>query len=482
MQVPHEQLEKTSRRHLTIARLVLICKSYLSVSFFYRDLSLCLVVLSPVLFAGCGGAHASAPSASAIAGTFQAQAARNDERATQQLDIYVDGSLSMRGFAAAQDSNYSRIAREVVSSATTASFDVNIYKFTSTISKVTNLPLGQLQSPDFYNGSDTPLASLLNHLAPDHSVIVLTDLVQSDKGTDNLDLVRAFTALGARKLEIRLLGYRSSFRGEYYPENLPKRRHFPVELSQAIPNSGRPFYMLVIAPNPAAMKRLDEYILRRNPATRVFDATAPSIWIDAVYLYSDNPKKPEWSLYSPPQFKQTAIPHFESSYRFRNTGRSNGAEVMLPLEFVVKAGHLLQSPAHIEFESTKSTWKGGKGSEPISWNLSATGEFYSNASAKREGTVLPGDPAENASEKMRLQFQVPRPERQSWDVYSIRMKAGQANLKVPEWVKDWNTEDDNLLQNANRTFQLKLVVEAMINAVSEHTAFAECILRLGGEE
>jgi len=90
--------------------------------------------------------------------------------------------------------------------------------------------------------------------------------------------------------------------------------------------------------------------------------------------------------------------------------------------------------------------------------------------------------AENASEKMRLQFQVPRPERQSWDVYSIRMKAGQANLKVPEWVKDWNTEDDNLLQNANRTFQLKLVVEAMINAVSEHTAFAECILRLGGEE
>jgi len=126
--------------------------------------------------------------------------------------------------------------------------------------------------------------------------------------------------------------------------------------------------------------------------------------------------------------------------------------------------------------------QGGKGSEPISWNLSATGEFYSNASAKREGTVLPGDPAENASEKMRLQFQVPRPERQSWDVYSIRMKAGQANLKVPEWVKDWNTEDDNLLQNANRTFQLKLVVEAMINAVSEHTAFAECILRLGGEE
>src|ERR1041385_2227576 len=467
MQVPHEQLERISHLHLTII--------------------LCLAVLASTLLAGCGGVHASAPPASAIEGGFHAQGARNDERATQQLDIYVDGSLSMRGFAAVPNSNYSRIAREVVSSATAAPVDVNIYKITGykstpAISRVTNLPLGQLQLPDFYNGSDTPLASVLNHLAPDHSAIVITDLVQSDKGTDNLDLVRAFTTLGKRNLEIRLLGYRSSFQGEYYPENLPKRKPFPVNLSQGIPNSGRPFYMLVIAPNPAAMKRLDEYILSHNPAIRVFDATAPPIWIDDIRLYSDNPKKAEWSLYSPPQFKQIAIPHFESSYRFRNSGKPNGGEVMLPLEFVVKAGYLLQNPAHIEFESTKSTWKSGKGSEPISWNLSATGEFYPNAPAKREGTALPGASADNANEKMRLQFQVPRPERQSWDVYSVRMKAGQANLKVPEWVKDWNTEDDNIPQNTNRTFQLKLVVESMINAVSEHTTFAECILRLGGEE
>ena len=72
-----------------------------------------------------------------------------------------------------------------------------------------------------------------------------------------------------------------------------------------------------------------------------------------------------------------------------------------------------------------------------------------------------------------------KPEANSWDIYFVKMRAGDGNLSVPAWVSDWNTEDDTLAENGNRTFQLKLIAEAMINAISERVVFCEYILKIG---
>ena len=80
---------------------------------------------------------------------------------------------------------------------------------------------------------------------------------------------------------------------------------------------------------------------------------------------------------------------------------------------------------------------------------------------------------------MELQLTLQKPDPNTWDAYYVKMRAGDANLNMPKWVTDWNTENDAIAKNANRTFQLELLVEAMTNAISEKVVFCEYVLKIG---
>src|SRR5437660_2596770 len=289
----------------------------------FCKLALPLLAASTLLIGWAG--RIGLPDERAIEDLFRPFAVPQTEaKATQDLDVYVDGSMSMRGYASAEGSNYSRIIRELLQSAITAQFNLNVYKFTSTVTPVTNLQLSQFQSPDFYNGRDTPLAALLSRLAtsPTHTVIIVSDLVQSEGGVDSLGLVRSLTNLADKRPQMKLMAYRSSFIGEYYPENRARAKHGTIRLNaqQSLPGSGRPFYLLAIAPNAESMKRVDDYILTRLPAVQTLSPTAPPMVVEGPDILVDAPKelREMWSLYARPMQKETPIVRrIDSAFRLQ---------------------------------------------------------------------------------------------------------------------------------------------------------------------
>lgn len=382
------------------------------------------------------------------------------ENAGDGLDIYIDGSMSMRGYVASSDSNYSRIVREVVQSATVAQFDLRVYKFATSITPVTHLPMSQVQSSDFYNGRDTPLAAILNRLAesPGRSAIIITDMVQSQSGTDSLVLAKALSRLSIQTHEIKLLAYRSSFSGAYYPES-HRGPALKLAATQSLPDTGRPFYMLAVTPNGPSMKRLDSYVLSRVPPVEMITPSAPAVSVEDIDLSRHGAQELPWRLYKPSVQKNARIRRIISAFRLT---RMNGAEDFLPLDLKIKTSIPIRRPSELNYEISRVTWGGAGRFEQLSQvDMPVTG------SSTKDGTAL------------QLQFTIHRPGPASWDIYLIRMRPGQGNLDVPPWVNAWTTDDDSAVSAGNRTFQLKLIVQSMINSVTENRAFLEYILEVG---
>ncbi|HLK63013.1 MAG TPA: hypothetical protein VKU19_06215 [Bryobacteraceae bacterium] len=425
-----------------------------------------LVALGAAFGLGCD-ARTQAPDDIAIEESFRPfYGVRPEAAATSDLDIYVDGSMSMRGYVLAQNSNYSQMIREVLQSATAAQFNLNIYKFTSTVTPVTRLPLGQLQTPGFYDGRDTPLATLLSQLANEtsHTAIIISDLVQSDGGVDSLGLVKSLSQLAGRGLQMRLLGYRSSFDGDYYPESRAGglgQRTFRLTMSQSLPGTGRPFYLFVVAPNAESMKRVDNYVLNRFPAVQTFNPTAPPVSVDNVELQTQGIKATRWSLYSRLARRETATARRLDS-AFVLTTSTPGIAVTLPLTFQVQFNLPLRQPGRLSFEAVRATWSRKSGlKKPAPIEIPVTGEF------------------DKGGQRILLRLTVSKPEPQGWDVYYLKMRAGEANLSVPAWVIDWNTDNDSVVTNGNRTFLLTLLVQAMANGITERVVFCEYMLKVG---
>lgn len=88
--------------------------------------------------------------------------------------------------------------------------------------------------------------------------------------------------------------------------------------------------------------------------------------------------------------------------------------------------------------------------------------------------VSSGDPVQ-----FHLTMTLPRPPKDTWDVYQIRWLPGEGNLKGPTWSDEWSTDDDRLPQQGNRTFRLSLLVHAMISAITENTNLCEQYIALG---
>jgi hypothetical protein len=53
------------------------------------------------------------------------------------------------------------------------------------------------------------------------------------------------------------------------------------------------------------------------------------------------------------------------------------------------------------------------------------------------------------------------------------MRAGEGNLAPPQWVRAWSTDNDESPMVGNKTYQLALLGEAMVRAITEKAVFCE---------
>uniref|UniRef100_A0A372IJJ9 Uncharacterized protein n=2 Tax=Paracidobacterium acidisoli TaxID=2303751 RepID=A0A372IJJ9_9BACT len=380
------------------------------------------------------------------------------------LDIYLDGSQSMQGFTADKDSNFCALIKEIMLNAETARFRLTSYSFSTTTRTLDHPPLAQLESAGFYTGSDTPLAKLLETIGqqPQHTAVIVSDLVQSEPGRDNQALVSALAALGGSRV-MDLLAYRSSFSGSYDPENKYAAHAGLVRLnqSQKIPGQGRPFYLLILAPNAASLARVKKDLLRDEPASspsEEFDAAQPPFRIVGVSLNHRAAASSSWQEYAP--LVSEPANGFRTTFLWTGNDASPGMSA-LPLSIQMEAIAPVRRLESLDLEGTSGQWTAGAFSGGV-----ATGAPALDAG----GQASQGHP---------LNLTVNLPAKDSWRVYRIEVNPGEANLDLPPWVRNWTTDDDSTPALGNRTYQLDWLVRAMVNAVSEHRNCGDWTLEIG---
>ncbi|MEK7752162.1 MAG: hypothetical protein AAB654_09625 [Acidobacteriota bacterium] len=378
------------------------------------------------------------------------------------LDIYIDASMSMRGFVqgAAANSSYRQILQHVLQTGTTGQYRMVRYKFSRTMDTVNQADPNQFLLPAFFDGTDTPLHSLLDRISQNpyagHISVLVSDLVQSQTGTSQLALVESLLKVAATGLELRLIGVRSSFDGLYYIESFPQTgQSLALKLNQALPGGGRPFYLLVIAPDRPSMDRLDRYVLDKLSRPESFVPTeTPAVVKDILPARTSSP--PPWTRYSQRRGGQSpsgATTWYTTFHEVRPQGR----ESLLALQYLTQTTLPLDSPRKIGFEVRKCTFDGRRFTKPVSATIGVTVE--------KSGA--------GAGEGLQVSYRLPRPAPKVWEVYQVRMRPGEGNLAPPQWVRSWNTDSDQSPMVGNKTYQLALLVEAMVRAITEKNVFCE---------
>ena len=389
--------------------------------------------------------------------------------ALPHLDVYFDNSKSMKGYVVPPDSAYRRVAQRLLQKSAAAGYEQRVFRFSTTTAQEPVRTIEKVLSPSFYDGKDTPLAEFVSAIGPAdaNSVRVLvTDLVQSEHGKDALALTTAFRRLAARTPRVALYGFRSAFRGVYYIES-GKRGTLDLDLDDV---HGRPFFILVIAPNDQLLGQFERFAGVLALATGVhgpdvqheeFHPSISPVIVKTVKLVADTDfqwgrfdTEDSWSCSS------LSFVHLTSLIK-RHDSPNQVRDLMFSIDAEPNASVL--SPSRYDVDITKATH---------SKVLSVTAAPGSSAQVK--GAL--------GSVKCLIRYHLPLPEPNSWEIYHVTVKVGEANLLAPPWTDDWSTSNDQLRTNSGRALNLAAIVESMLRSVSENVVFLDQIIELRREE
>lgn len=413
------------------------------------------------------------------------------EQTPPKVRLYFDRSLSMRGFVAVDGSLYLRVVEALLDHAATTAAEVEQFGFDTQPRLLGDAETSLAMTPGFYNGRDSNFQRLFAEAAPSPGKVsvVVSDLVQSVKGTDARALASALRDLGKANPEILLLAFRSAFQGKYYVEApASQEKTLPIDFDGMSSHSGRPFYVLVLA---ASQEDLD--FCRRNLYAD-FPAAERYLASEAAFEVVDLAPVPEgevhdnrWNLFR----KSTAV---EVLPRGRTIsllalGPSQLSPPLLRLTMTVEKRAPLRSLVDLDWELSARALRQRKWETKETAGLEPRLRWAPKPPAPQEGGERRERPREETSSseakpetsEIWLELPVERPPSGGWDAYRLRMKPGAGNLLPPFWVEAWSTDDDGDPSQAHRTLQLDLFVEALIRSIQERVVLTDQLILLGKE-
>ena len=425
-----------------------------------------------ILFSGaaCGRRLAQPPSQTAIDQYFGVLAEKSQDRPSQDLDVYIDASASMKGFVRKPLSRYASVVRQIMEHGTSsAQYSVTRFRFPGAqraeVDRIDSSHVSDLLSESFYNGGDTPLSRVLDRIAESghRTALVISDFVESDRLVDESALQDSFRDLAIKRREMRLLAYRANFDGYYYPESRQGGGAFRILAREDLPNTGRPFYVLVVAPDRPSLESVQSYVLDGTGFQFAFSPTESAIG-SAKTTLAETKAQAGWSWFANPteQLLSSGAPRDYGSLRESKYGNGNRAlrmqiagDVRAPFLHVEKIRAVIRRGV---YQHGRLDGKPAETEVPL--------------------TVVAGGKPADGHIQLALSFSFPRPAVGSWEVYEAKVFPGGASLGPPPWVRGWSTDADELEPNKNKTFKLASLVETMIHAVTERTTIFEGYLAL----
>ncbi|MCL5097181.1 MAG: hypothetical protein M1608_06595 [Candidatus Omnitrophica bacterium] len=379
------------------------------------------------------------------------------ESLSMEANIFVNLAQSMKGFAITSGSNYRRVLEGVLAETTAQQYALQKFRFAGgAVSAADNFTAAHFLDPTNYTGASASLGLLLEQVVRQRQYerinIIVGDLAEPDGTPGHPSVAPSLRALASKGVEVVLLGFRSAYQGEYPASAIAcANRRLQMQANQSLPGSGRPFYILAIAPNVASMNRLSRAVLEKLRPQVSFTPSSNPVFLESGAL---NPQ-PKISILDRTQRKKDygTTRRFYSSFAVPS-GRE---EITLPFKWVT-TNVFDVDPAKLSFE-IKSARPGKAGQFAQSTNDQL------QVKASEDPNAGPGN--------MLFEYSLRPPDTSSFVVFLVQMRGGVGNLQLPRWVKDWSTEDDCGTATANRTYHLKLLGDALMSNFAQDTVFAE---------
>jgi hypothetical protein len=381
------------------------------------------------------------------------------------VELRLDDSLSMAGYVS-MPSAYRSVLRRVVEGAVQAGYPSAIRGFSSSAAVPLD-SLGAVLQPAYYAARDTRLAAVLDDISaprengePEKIVVLFSDLIQDEQSRDSLAIATSLRKVAARYPNIILYGFRSAFRGTYYITS-PPRGKVKVDTIDGV---GRPFYVLVLAPSPHALRRFQQFaglfelLNEKTYGGQTFEPSFAPVVIDYAKLRTDpDPEKNEWVGFEAPTEWNCGDGRRVQIHSLQAPSAHDGAAT---LSFTVRATSLLPIvvPSRYQADVRRLSRSGATAEQAPDVTMTATGDV--------------GNPSST------LNYRFPSPPPRQWQVYSIRLRPGDANLMHPKWITDWSTDDDTRDDSRDRTLNLTAFGDALVRAVAERDVFLEQIIEL----
>ena len=405
-----------------------------------------------------------------------------------EVRLYVDASESMKGYVSAGETNYPATIERLLERLAAAQYPLVAFQFSGGEKRLDSVQASKLKSPDFYSGGDTPLSKIVGRMADSveagRIAVLVSDMVQSDPLHERVDLIRALARLANANSEILLIGCRSGFKGKYFVETYPKTT--PLNLN--IPDDqelGRPFYFLIGGPLGVGMQKFKDKVLNPVFEQRKVQMFAPS----------------EQALSFGKEWKVLGVGPKESVWSRRTQAApAEKTRGVLWESFTHKGGTAAEAPLRVESKMTVRS--------PLR-NFSRLGYSIDKGSFKavgKDGKHGPGEAREHVDRRpecelqnpdkkwikcseaerlaageygVRLTFPFTIPARNSWDVYRVKITAGDGNLRPPAWISAWSTNTDRTVQDGSKTLYLEVLGESLVNGISENIVIMDRLIHLG---
>lgn len=353
---------------------------------------------------------------------------------SRRIEVYLDGSKSMKGFVSQINSEYVNFLQSLHHWLSPRE-SVEYFKFGEWIRKTS---IYSARESIFYEDRYTRLQQLINSFVEvpssvlPHTILIISDGVQSYGQTSIMDMVRSVLNLVGRDYHFQIIGIVSRFSGLAYSEILRS--------SIGRYHGRRPFYCFIFSIDPNLGNSLKEYLYNNGINSNLFVLSYNNIFENVSLEYVIESRINRKS--NPLRIKTICGKKKEGVYlQFRDEEASLGyLKVILNL-----------TPF-----SCVSDWSiVGRGARMEVYSL----DWKTKNSVSSGCQLISSALSPSSSSKIEYLISFRKPENPAGEAYKIIIYPDERTFLPPDWIEEWSTNSDDNLRFYNRTLFLKHFVE-----------------------
>lgn len=365
------------------------------------------------------------------------------------IAIYLDDSESMRGFITNESSLYLKTIDVILDEIFAAKYSFSFRRLSDPGSALPHQNISSIKRWDFYVKGTTPLATLIKGVAGKKEItVIVTDLVQSESGTDSYTLAEALRSVAKPENDLHLLAFRSDFRGTYWIERSPKGT---IDIN---PKEGRPFYLLILSPDRESWLGFEQAVVSHLHPLFTYSPTDLPLAVEEVKPKNPFKGKTGWFTRG-----EDTYDRFGSALRFLkhytpvNPPKAAGR---MPLNYSL----ILKNPSAAAIPIT---------ADVRHWRKETTDFSEVELSLTEQQSVFTAaSPAEGALD---VELSFPYQKNQKSQIYQVQLRPRASMIALPDWVNKWSTDDDRTQVNAGKTYKLDLFIKALSRQITENIPF-----------